>query len=341
MTPRPTWFERVPKVELHLHLEGAVPLAALWELLRKYGGAAEVGSLADLADRFRYRDFGHFLDTWTWKNGFLREYDDFTFIAEAVARDLAEQRVLHAEAFFSPTDFAQHGLEPARLAEAIRRGLDQVPVVSVLLVADLVRDHGPERGARTLAALEGTRHLGVVGIGIGGSEHRFPPEPFAAVYERARSLGLHTSAHAGEAAGPESIRGALEVLRVERIGHGTRACEDSRLVAALAERGVHVEACPLSNVRTGVISRLAQHPLRRLLEAGVRVSVSTDDPKLFGTSLAGELRGLREELGLGADVLRALILQAARDCWLPVEGKQRLIAALEGAPDWADRIEAG
>ena len=325
------WFHRLAKVELHLHLEGAIPLAALWELVVKYGGTGEVASPAALADRFRYRDFGHFLDTWIWKNRFLREYDDFTFIAAAVARDLAAQRVLHAEIFFSPTDYAQHGLEPARLAAAIRAGLDQVPSLSVLLVADLVRDTGPERAARTLAALEGTRALGVVGIGIGGSEHRFPPAPFAPVYARAREVGLRTSAHAGEAAGPASVWSALDDLRVDRIGHGTSATEDPRLVAALAERRVHVETCPLSNVRTAVVPSLATHPVRRLFDAGVALSVNTDDPKMFGTSLAEELRGLHRHLGFTADEIHALVMQAARDSWLEPEPKQALVDALRAA----------
>jgi adenosine deaminase len=327
-----SWFERIPKVELHLHIEGAIPLAALWELIRKYGGDREVGSPADLADRFRFRDFGHFIETWIWKNRFLREYEDFTFIARAVALDLAAQRVVHAEAFFSPTDFAQHGIEPARLAEAIRKGLDQVPAVDVLLVADLVRDQGPERAARTLASLEGTRDLGVVGIGIGGSEHLFPPAPFAAVYERARRLGLRTSAHAGEAAGPESVWSAIEDLRVDRIGHGTRACEDPNLIATLAEKRVHVEACPFSNVRTGVTDRLADHPVRRLFDAGVRVSVSTDDPAMFGTRLSEEFAALHGQLGFGADDIRALVLQAAQDCWLVPDRKARLIESLRADP---------
>ena len=125
-------------------------------------------------------------------------------------------------------------------------------------------------------------------------------------------------------------------MRVDRIGHGTRACEDPRLVTALAARHVHVEACPLSNVRTGVIDSLVRHPVRRLFDAGVRVSVSTDDPKMFGTSLAEELRGLHEQLGFSINEIRALTLQAAQDSWLPQDHKQRLIASLDGDPIWRE-----
>jgi adenosine deaminase len=306
----------------------------LWELVQKYEDR-QVRSLCDLEARFRYQDFDQFLEVWSWKNGFLRQYEDFTFIAQAVARDLASQRILYAEAFFSPTDFSERHLTPDRLASAIREGLARVPEVQVSLVADLVRDHGPVRGARTLATLSDARSLGVVGVGIGGSEHRFPPTPFAPVYEEARRLGFFTSAHAGEAAGPESVWSAIDDLRVDRVGHGTRAIEDPRLVAALAERHIHVEACPVSNVRTAAVQKIASHPIRRLFDAGVAVSVSTDDPKMFNTSLAGELRGLHQELGFSADEIRELLLAAARDSWLAPSGKERLVAAMITDPAWA------
>ena len=194
------WFDRIPKVELHLHLEGAIPLAALWELIANYGGDPSVKSIEALRERFAYSDFPHFIDTWIWKNRFLRTYDDFTFIAEAVAQDLVAQNIRYAEAFFSPSDFSRHGLATPRLAEAIRTGLDRVTGVEIALIADVVRDSSPPDAARTTEEVGELRGLGVVGIGLGGSEQRYPPELFVGVFERARTLGLHTTAHAGEAA---------------------------------------------------------------------------------------------------------------------------------------------
>ena len=240
------WFDRVPKVELHLHLEGAIPLDALWTLVQKYGGDPAVPDLAALQRRFVFRDFPHFIDTWVWKNAFLREYEDFTFIAEAVAHDLARQNIRYVEAFFSPPDFFRHGLKTQELAAAIRRGLQRAPEIEVALIPDLVRDFGPERAAITLAEVNEVRALGVIGIGIGGSEQAFPPEPFAGVYAQARRLGLHTTAHAGEAAGAQSVWGAIRDLHVERIGHGTRADEDERLLDYLAAERIPLEMCPLS-----------------------------------------------------------------------------------------------
>ena len=201
------WYRRVPKVELHLHLEGSIPLDALWELIQKYGGEPGVPDMESLRDRFRFRDIPHFLETWTWKNGFLREYEDFAFFSEAVGRSLADQNIRYVEAFLSPARFYSGRLQTARLIEAVRRGLDRVPDVEVALIPDLVRDLRAANAARVLSELAELQSLGVVGIGIGGSEHLHPPELFRDVYSTAREMGFHTTAHAGEAAGAESIWG--------------------------------------------------------------------------------------------------------------------------------------
>lgn len=328
------WLARIPKVELHLHLEGAIPLSALWELVRKYGGEGEVGSVDALERRFRFRDFSHFIETWLWKQGFLREYDDFELIAEAVARDLAAQRILYVEAYISPADVEVHGLEPQPLIEAARRGLDRVPGITVALVPDLVRDTGPARGAVVLEQVAECRDLGVVGIGLGGSEHDFPPEPYAAVFERARELGLRTSAHGGEAAGPASVWGAVRALRVDRLGHGTRAVEDPALVDHLAERGIPVELNPISNLRTGVIGSVAEHPARTYYDRGLRLSVNTDDPKMFGNSLVDEFAALMTEQGFTREEVRDLTLQAVDAAWLRREARDVLREKILADPAW-------
>ena len=328
------WFQRLPKVELHLHLEGAIPHAVLWELLQKYGGDPAVPTRADLAKQFMYRDFPHFLAMWTWKNNLLRSYDDFEFVAAAVARDLAQQNIRYAEMFYSPSDFAPAGLEPQRLTEAIRDGLRQVPDVNVALVADLVRDHGPKRGARTLSCVHEVRELGVIGIGIGGSEHRFPPDVFASVYCRARELGFRTSAHAGEAAGPQSIWGAIRALGVDRIGHATRAIEDPHLVAYLAQEKIPLELCVLSNVRTTVAPNITSHPARIYYDRGIPLSINTDDPKMFGNSLAEEYLALHRHLGFShAEILR-LIEQGIETSWLPDQEKLEMLGAFRSEAAW-------
>ena len=329
-----SWFDSLPKVELHVHLEGAIPHAALWELIRKYGGDPSVPDLEALKRRFKYRDFSHFIKTWSWKNQFLREYEDFAFIAEVTAEDLAAQNIRYAEMFFSPSLFVRHGLQVQRLAEAVRAGLGRVTGITVALVADLVRDYGPKPEARTLAQLHEVRDQGVIGIGIGGSETTFPPEPFEPVYREARRLGFHTNAHAGEAAGAKSIWGAIERLQVERIGHGTRAHEDPCLVQYLADMQIPLEMCPLSNVRTGVVDMLANHPIREYFKQGIAVTVNTDDPKMFDTSLAQEYRLLVEECGFSKREICRLIFAAVEACWLPSEQKQWLQRSFMKDPSW-------
>jgi adenosine deaminase len=319
------WFDKIVKVELHLHLEGAIPMDALWALIQKYGGDPSVPTRETLARKFQYRDFPHFIETWVWKNGFLREYDDFAWIAEAVARDLARQNIVYAEAFFSPADFFRFGLTTQKLAESIRIGLSLIPEIEVALVADLVRDFGPVRAEQTLFEVNEARASGVIGVTIGGSEQDFPPELFEGVFEKARELGFHTSAHAGEASGPESIWNALQSLRVERIGHGTRAQEDEALVDYLAEHRIPLEMCPVSNVRTKVVDSIEAHPIRRFYVRGIPVTVNTDDPALFGNSLAGELRLLESRLGFSREEIQDILCQAVHASWLSDEKKKNLI----------------
>lgn len=336
MKALPEALRLLPKVEIHLHIEGAIPIPALWELVSKYG-KKDVRSIQDLEERFRYRDFPHFLSTWMWKNGFLREYEDFTFIAAAVARDLAEQNVRYVEAFHSPGDFAVlHGLEVARVTEAVRRGLDrEKDRIEIRLIADLTRDFGPERGRAWLSEIAGASEMRIVGIGIGGSEHDFPPEPYRDVYREARRLGLRTTAHAGEAAGPPSIWGALRALEVDRIGHGTRAVEDRALVEHLREKRIPIEMCPISNLRTGVVRDISKHPLRAFFDQGLLVSVNTDDPRMFGTSLEAEYLALAEHQGFRLEEIRRLVENAIDSTWAEEETRARLRKELS---DWASRV---
>ncbi len=328
-------YATMPKAELHLHLEGAIPVPALWELIERHGGDESIKTAEQLVDFYTYRDFAHFMETWVWMNRFLRTYDDFEFAAEAVARHLADQRILYVEAFFSPSDFRHHGLRPQGLAEAIRAGLNRVRDVEVALIVDLVRDRGPEGTAATLAAVsEVAAATGIIGIGIGGYEAHHPPELFADVYRQAREAGFHLTAHAGEAAGPESVWGAIRSLGVERIGHGVRSVEDPALVDFLVEHRIPLEVCPTSNIRTGVVESWEEHPAKVLIEAGALVTINTDDPAMFHSSLAGEFRLLDEIFGLPEETIRALSLAPVEASWAPPVTKQRLRKLINA---WWDR----
>ncbi|MCI0449014.1 MAG: adenosine deaminase [Chlorobi bacterium] len=320
-----SFLEAMPKVELHLHLEGAIPLEAMWNLAEKYSGTSEVISLKELKAKFNYVDFPHFIKIWIWKNKFIREYEDFTFIAGEVAKDLIRQNIKYAEIFYSPADHKSKNLNSQKISEAVFNGIKLFEKeIEINLIADLVRDFGPENGMVTLSELNEVKHMKVVGIGIGGSEQHFPPEAFKKVYSRARDLNFRTSAHAGEAAGSESIWGVINELNTERIGHGTRAYEDENLIEYLAEKKIPIEMCPISNVKTGVVKSIEEHPVKDYYKRGLKVFLNTDDPMMFNNSLAEEYALFIEKLGFDLSDVKKLMLNATDSAWCSESKKEKL-----------------
>jgi adenosine deaminase len=316
-----------PKVELHLHLDGAMSLPWLLERITRRR-APPLATLAELKARLRYRTFAEFIEAWVWKCGFLDRYADFESLAESVLRGLAEDGVVHVEPSFSPGDYGRNGLEVGGLVEAVLRGAERARAATGIswgLIVDLVRDHGPETAARRLDAITPYRPDGVVAVGLGGSEAAHPPRLFTEVYAEAARRGLHRTVHAGEAAGPESVREALATLAPERIGHGIRSIEDPDLVAELATSALPLEVCPTSNVRTGVVAGYAVHPLRRLFEAGVRVTVNSDDPTFFGTTLVDELEICLTRLSFAPAEVAIMTEQAAAAAFLPDAARAALV----------------
>jgi len=254
-----SFIRGLPKVELHLHLEGAIPLYALLQLIEKYKGNNFI-SIKELEKRFQYSNFAHFIKTWYWKNSFIREYEDYQFIAEHVALSLAEQNVQYAEVYFSPSDSKKVNSQPQKIATAVRKGLDKhSDKIKINLIADLVRDE-----VNKLPLLEQileVRDQGIIGIGLGGKEKEFPPNMFIDVFKEAKKHGLNTTCHAGEAAGASYIWQAINDLNSDRIGHGTNAKNDPELVDYLIEHQIPVEMNPISNVKTNVVDSLIDHPI--------------------------------------------------------------------------------
>jgi adenosine deaminase len=319
-------LEILPKTELHLHLEGAIPADVLLELIRKYDGASEAPDMARLAERLTYRDFPHFLDTWRWMCRFVRENEDFTQIAYGVARELVARNVRYAELHFSPPDFLCHGLSVSGIAKAVRAGLDAAGEPEVGLIIDLCRQYGPEQGRRWLSeVVEVADEAGIVGIGLGGPEHLAPAEPYAEVFRIAESHGLRRVAHAGEAAGPESIWAALNALGAERIGHGTRAVMDQDLMRHLRDTGIPLEVCPTSNVCTGVVQGIENHPVRQLFDFGIRITLSSDDPTFFGTNIVSEYQLLRDRFGFSDDDLARVARNGFEVAFLSEERRAALL----------------
>ncbi len=330
-----TDYAKIPKVELHIHLEGAIPYDALFELINKYGGDPTVPDISSLKKRFVYKDFTQFIETWFWKNSFLREYEDFTFISELVARDLQKQNIRYAEMFFSPSTFAKNAsLNVQEITSAVRTGFSKVPGISISLIADLVRDYGPKYEMGTLSKLSEVKEYGVIGIGIGGSEHEYPAIIFEDLYKKAHEMGFFTTAHAGEAPGVQSIKDAVFKLHVDRIGHGTKAYDDPEFMNYLAERSIPIELCPLSNVRTGVIKSLKDHPIRKYYNSGLLISVNTDDPKMFGNSLEKEYISLEKELNFSKKEIGNIITMGIESSWLSAEEKKKMKNSFQEDINW-------
>lgn len=307
------FIEALPKVELHLHLEGAIPINALLVLINKYNNDNSI-SITQLHKKFEFTDFSHFLDVWTWKNQFLRECEDFEFIAEQVAINLSKQNIRYAEMYFSPSDFSKVNLQPQNIATSIRKGLNkQSNKITINLIADLVRDNEPK--LPLLDKILEVRNQGIIGIGLGGDELRFPPKLFKGVFYKAKELGFYTTCHAGEAAGPDYIWQAIQDLKVDRIGHGTNAFKDAKLVKYLIENQIPIEMCPISNVKTNVVKSIKKHPIYQFYKKGMRVSVNTDDPKMFGTSLENEYISLIDTFNLGLSNIYRLSQNSIKSAW--------------------------
>jgi adenosine deaminase len=298
---------------------------------------AGVATLEALRGRLAFRTFDEFIERWVWKCGFLDRYEDFESLAETVLTGLAAQGVVHVEPSISPGDYEKaHGLRATGIVEAVLRGMERATRahgITCGLVVDLIRNHGPATAARRLEEITPYRGQGVVGVGLGGSEVEYPPGPFAEVYAEAARRGFHRPAHAGEVAGPDSVREALDRLGVERVDQGIRAVEDPALVVRLAREGVPLAVCPTSNVRTGAVPSLAQHPLRRLYDAGVRVTVNSDDPTFFGASVTDELLLCLTTLGFSPRELAVMAEHAAQAAFLGGAAREQLQARVRSG--WA------
>lgn len=280
-----------PKIELHVHLEGTVRPAALLRIARRNGVALGVDSARELAELYKFRDFPHFLQVWLMTTGALRTERDFRQVVVDYAAEAAAHGAVYLEGIFTPAEPAGRGVSWDEIFAGYCDGAQEARElhgVQVRLTPDIPRDYPMEAAELTVAYSLANRDRGIAGIGLGGSEGDHRPEPFGPVFARARDGGLGSVPHAGEADGPASIRSALDVLGADRIRHGIRAVEDRGLVSELASRGVVLDVCPTSNLRTGVVRSLAAHPLPELLAAGVQCTVNTDDPAMFGTDLGSE-----------------------------------------------------
>jgi adenosine deaminase len=285
---------RLPKVQLHCHLEGTLRAQTFRELCRVHG-VESARAHGPLEATYAFATFGEFLLAFAEVCKTLRRPADYARLARDYVVDAAAQNVRYAELFISPSvwTYFHEGLDVRETVAAMRAAFDAEGArrnVSVALICDLTRNFGVERAFETarMAVDLAETNLGVVGVGLGGDEARFPAAMYREPFAFARARGLHTVAHAGEAAGAASVRDAVEILGAERIGHGVRALEDSAVVDLLVARRIPLELCPTSNALTGAVPSGAVHPIRELDARGVICTVDADDPALFSTSLDAE-----------------------------------------------------
>ena len=326
---RSSFLSSLPKAELHLHLEGSVEPATLLELRRRHG---ENANAAEIAQLYQYADFTGFLMAFKTVTEDLRTGDDYELITYRLMEMLKAENVLHAEVYISVGVCLWRKQDFAAIFEGLERGRQRGERdfgVSLLWIFDAVRQFGAEAAQKVfdLAVLYHDRN--VVGIGIGGDELKGPPELFREVYAYAADHGLRLTAHAGENGTPESVWGALN-LHAERIGHGLTAAQDPELVEELAERQIPVEICLTSNLRTGCCRTLAEHPMRNYFDHGVMLTLNTDDPAMFSTSLTGEYALAQETFGFSDEHLRELARNSFEASFLPADKKLEFLNLFDG-----------
>jgi len=318
--------------DCHLHLEGCLPEETVVLLARRSGHRfADPAVFADA--RSAVRDAPSFLALYAEMCRLLRGPEDYFEAARAVAAQLYRDGVAYAELYVSPEIYSRFGLPAAECLAAISDAFEEggVERARCRVLLDAVRQWGPESAERVLDLFESRRPPAVVGFGLGGDEASRPAVEFAGVYLRARALGLRTSVHAGEWAGPESVAEALDALRPDRVDHGIAAAADPSLMSRLAEEGTILCVAPTSNRATGAVPSLASHPIRGLLEAGVRVAIAADDPALFETSTRREYEILSGEVRLTPEQRRRCAENAWRAAFCSAEERRVGLAGLDSA----------
>ena len=314
-----------PLAELHVHLEGTASPALIRRLAKRHGMAIPPGTLD--GERYVWRDF---LEVFDRAVTVIRTAEDYRDVTLEYLTACAAEGAIYVEVTISPDHAAAAGIPYADLLDGVAAGIDEARTetgVESRVIVTAVRNFGTERAEAVAAVAAAAPHPYVTGFGLAGDEAGFPPAPFARAFEIAHDAGLGITCHAGEWAGPESVRGALALpVPVTRIGPGVRAVEDPALVAELAERGTVLEVCPTSNVVLGAYPSLAEHPFEALREAGVRVTLGSDDPPYWGTTIGGEYAVARTTWDLGDDALRAVTRTAVEAAFVDEATRTALLA---------------
>lgn len=325
-----TYIQAMPKVELHVHLEGSIRPETLITLAQRHQVPLPANTVEGIRAWYTFTDFPHFIEVYRTISGCLRTPDDIELIAREFLAHQAAQNIRHSEVTYTGyTQYRVNGIPFADQLAAINRArawAAETYHVSTTLTIDISREISGEAALMIADWAISGLGLGVTALGLGGPEVGNPPERFVAAFARARAAGLTSLPHAGETEGPASMWGALHALGAARLGHGVRCLEDPALVAELRARQIPLEVCPSSNVCLKVTPSLAQHPLPRLLAEGLYVTLNSDDPPMFNTTLTDEYLRVAGTFGYGADQLEALVLNGVRASQLSAPERQALEA---------------
>lgn len=334
MTDLSAFIAGLPKVELHVHHVGSASPRIVAELAARHEGRTPVpADPAALADYFAFRDFGHFIEVYLSVVDLIRDPEDVRILTFEVARELARQEVRYAELTVTPYSHVRRGIPAPAFCEAIedaRKAAAAEFGIELRWCFDIPGEAGLPAAEQTLRIALDERPDGLVSFGLGGPEIGVPRPQFKPYFDQARAAGLRSVPHAGETTGPETIWDALRELGAERIGHGISAARDPRLLEHLAERQIALEVCPTSNVRTRAVPAIEEHPLPALVAAGVLVTINSDDPPMFGTTLEQEYAVAANLLDLGPAGVASLARNAVTASFLSGPEQARIIAEIDG-----------
>jgi adenosine deaminase len=335
---------RLPKVELHVHLEGSIRPETLLKIAQENAVELPAKDLAGLKQWYTFRDFPHFVDIYTLASSCIKTPANLETIAWEFAVGQAEQNILYTEVTYTAlTIYSQSNIPFDQQIEAIHKSFTRAKAelgIDIRLVLDVCRHHTAEEGAMLADWAISAKDMGVVAYGLSGIEELAPISIHTPSFERVKAAGLKVTSHAGETKGAASIKEALEFSLADRIGHGVRCVEDPFLVKRLRDEQIHLEVCPTSNVCLGVVPSLEEHPLARLLDEGLNVSINSDDPPMFGTTLTDELTRCAQTFEFNKDLLYSLTMNAVNAAFLPKEDRAALrLKVIEGYSDVDDESE--
>ncbi|MBM0228946.1 MULTISPECIES: adenosine deaminase [Micromonospora] len=333
MTDLSTFIAGLPKVELHVHHVGSASPRIVAELAARHEGRTPVPADPDaLADYFAFRDFAHFIEVYLSVVDLIRDPEDVWILTHEVARELARQQVRYAELTVTPYSHVHRGIPAPAFCEAIEDARKRAEAdfgIALRWCFDIPGEAGLPAAEETLGIALAERPDGLISFGLGGPEIGVPRPQFKPYFDQARAAGLRSVPHAGETTGPETVWDALRELGAERIGHGISAALDPQLLAHLAERQIALEVCPTSNVRTRAVATMAEHPLPQLVEAGLLVTVNSDDPPMFGTTLNDEYAVAARLLNAGPEGLAGLARAAVTASFMEAGEQARISAEID------------